>query len=73
MLGVSNRDLYDTIKEGIVRGPSIIFSHDHEKDETRIRGVVYGDDAKTCEKILGMDANALYLYCMSQPMPTGYP
>ena len=26
-----------------------------------------------CEQIIGVDANALYLWCMSRKMPTGQP
>jgi hypothetical protein len=29
--------------------------------------------AKTCKKVLGVDANAVYLGCMVNKMPTGYP
>ena len=30
-----------------------------------------GNEAKMCEKIVGYDANALYLWAMMQDMPTG--
>jgi hypothetical protein len=52
-------------------------------DKTRSLGVKYwfvsarnkifllGNPEKSCQKIIGFDANALYLYCMDQPMPTG--
>jgi len=39
---------------------------------TRIREREYGSAAKVCDRILGVDANALYLWSMMQPMPTGY-
>ena len=38
----------------------------HEANKTKIRN---GD--KLCKKIIGYDANALYLYNISQKMPTG--
>ena len=38
----------------------------HEKDISRIRG---GD---LCKKVIGYDANSLYLYCLAQEMPTGF-
>ncbi|OAJ39748.1 hypothetical protein BDEG_23574 [Batrachochytrium dendrobatidis JEL423] len=46
-------------------GPSIVFHHYHERNKTRIRG------GKLCQKILGYDANALYLWALSQDMPCG--
>ena len=50
----------------IVGGPSIIFHRYHEKDVTRIRG------KDLCKKVIGYDANSLYLFCLAQEMPTGF-
>ena len=55
----------------MVGGPSIIFHHYHEAGQTKLRSPVYREEAKTCQKISGFDANALYLYCLMQPMPVG--
>ena len=66
-----DKDLYYTVNVG---GPSIIFNRYHEKDKTRIRDVEMknkGKDSKVCKKIVGYDANALYLWAIMQPMPTG--
>jgi len=49
----------------LVGGPSIIFHRFHKVDETRIRG------GKLCKKVLGYDANALYLWAISEVMPVG--
>ena len=68
----SNEDLFWLIKNGIVGGPSIIFHRHHEKDVTRLREARYGPQARVCKKILGYDANALYLWALSQQMPTGF-
>lgn len=38
---------------------------------TKIREQEYGQDAKLCDRVVGYDANALYLWSMSQQMPTG--
>lgn len=46
-----------------ISGPSIIFTRHHEAGKTRIRG------DKLCKKILGYDANALYVCAIGQPMP----
>ena len=56
-----NEDLYRTVKQNIVGGPSIIFNRHHKAGETRIRG------GKLCKKIVGYDANALYLWAIAQP------
>ena len=73
LLQRADDDLYPLIKNNIVGGPSIVFHRYHEKDETSIRGVDYGVNARSCKKILGVDANALYLYCMMRPLPEGPP
>ena len=67
-----NADLYTLIRENIVGGPSIIFSRHHERDKTRLRPSEF-KDPKMCKEVLGVDANALYLWCMMQNMPVGVP
>jgi hypothetical protein len=66
LCGSTDQDLYYTIKQNIVGGPSIIFNRHHKSGETKIRE---GD--KICQNIVGYDANALYLWALGQPMPTG--
>ena len=63
----ANQDGYYKIKKNVVGGPSIVFNRYHEADKTRIRG---GD--KMCKKIVGFDANALYLWALMEDMPTGH-
>ncbi|KAJ8319270.1 hypothetical protein KUTeg_004361 [Tegillarca granosa] len=60
-----DEDLYQTFKDNIVGGPSIIFSRHQEAGKTKIRG------GKPCQKIIGFDANALYLWAIDQEMPVG--
>ena len=60
-----NKDLHSTFKSNLVGGPSIVFHRYHETGKTKIRG------DKTCKKIVGYDANALYLSAIMEPMPTG--
>ena len=58
----------------MVGGPSIIFHRYHEKDKTKIREreiTDQGKEPKMCQKIVGYDANALYLWAIMQNMPTG--
>ena len=61
-----NADLYYTLKQNIVGGPSIIFSRYHEKDVTKIK-----KSDKFCKAIVGYDCNGLYSYAIKQQMPTG--
>ena len=63
----TNRDLHKLVKDNIVGGPAIIFHRYHEKDVTKIRG-----GSELCRKIVGYDANALYLWAIMQDMPTGW-
>ena len=64
-----NKDIYKLFKDNIVGGPSIIFNRHHEAGKTFIRNNLN----KPCEQIVGYDANALYLWAIGQPMPSGYP
>ena len=64
-----NKDIYKLFKDNIVGGPSIIFNCHHEAGKTFIRN----NPNKPCEQIVGYDANALYLWAIGQPMPSGYP
>jgi hypothetical protein len=64
-------DLYHTVREQIVGGPSIIFNRYQEKDKTHIRQHEY-KEPKPCKGVVGFDANALYLWALTQPMPTGF-
>ena len=73
LLGEGESDLYQTIKDNLVGGPSVIFHRYHEKDVTTIRQRVYGEDSKVCKLVYGVDANALYLWCLTREMPTGLP
>ena len=63
----TNRDLHKLVKDNIVGGPAIIFHRYHEKGITKIRG-----GSELCRKIVGYDANALYLWAIMQDMPTGW-
>ena len=63
----TNSDLHHLIKDNIVGGPAIIFHRYHEKNVTRIR-----DGSELCRKVVGYDANALYLWALMQDMPTGW-
>ena len=63
-----HKDLVDLFLMNNTGGPALIFDRYQEKDETTIR---HKPGGKLCKKILGLDANALYLDCLAQNMPTG--
>ena len=65
--------LFKLFRDNLVGGPSIVFHREHEKGKTRLRENVYGDAAEACQVILGLDANALYLHCLTQDLPVGMP
>ena len=69
-----NKDLHTLFKKNMVGGPSIIFHRYHEEDKTKIRDreiTDQGKEPKMCQKIVGYDANALYLWAIMQNMPKG--
>jgi hypothetical protein len=59
------KDIYHKMKANIAGGPSIIFNRFAKRNETKIRG------GKLCKKIIGYDANALYLWALGNEMPCG--
>lgn len=61
-----NKDIYQKMKENIAGGPSIIFTRYAKRNETYIR-----DSNKITKKIIGYDANALYLWALGNEMPCG--
>ncbi|EGZ14582.1 hypothetical protein PHYSODRAFT_395325, partial [Phytophthora sojae] len=58
-------EIYGKMKANIAGGPSIIFNRYAKRNETKIRG------GKLCKKIIGYDANALYLWALGNEMPCG--
>ena len=70
LYGAELKEVHDAIQHNLVGGPSIIFHRYQEGGVTQIRSHEY-PDPKICKKIVGYDANALYLYALMQPMPTG--
>ena len=64
------KEAYDMLKNAMVGGPSIVFKRYHEVGVTQIRSHRY-TKTKTCKKIIGYDANALYLSTMLREMPCG--
>jgi hypothetical protein len=58
-------ELYEMYRNNLVGGPSIVFHHYHEKNKTLIR------NQQVCKKVVGFDANGLYLWAIGQDMLCG--
>lgn len=56
-------EIYRKMKANIAGGPSIIFNRYAKRNETKIRG------SKLCKKVIGYDANALYLWRLVMRCP----
>ena len=77
LINEDNKKCFYLLRENNVGGPSIVFHRYHEKDVTRISNVfrknkkyILDSEGKIIKKIIGFDANALYLWSLSQYMPT---
>ena len=68
----NNGDLFKSVKNSLIGGPSIIFKRYAKVDETFIKQRKYGDNAKIVKKIVGFDANSLYLSVLKNILPTGF-
>ena len=68
LINQSNHDLHNLMKSNLVGSPSIVFHRFHKVDETYIRE---GETLhpKLCKSLFEFDANALYLWVISQGMP----
>ena len=64
-------DLYKTLRNQLTGGLSIVFCRYAAARETQIRNHEISNP-ETTEKILGLDANSLYLHAIAQNNPTGY-
>ena len=66
LFGEEEKEIYHDLRSNIVGGPSLVFNRYHEANITYIR-----NGKKLCKSVKGFDANALYLWALSQLMPTG--
>ena len=65
-----SKEAYEMLKGAVVRGLSIVFKGYHEAGVTRMRPHRF-DEPWFCKRILGYDANALYLSTILREMPSG--
>ena len=63
-------EAYDMLRAAVVGGPSLVFTRKHVAGQTRIRSHKY-EEANIVQRILGFDANGLYLSTMAKDMPCG--
>lgn len=59
--------LYKLFRSNMVGGPAIVFKRYAEAEKSNIRN----NPDKPVKKIIGYDANGLYLWALCQPMPVG--
>ena len=64
-----NKDIYQSFKQNIAGGPSIIFNRYHKTSKTFIQN----NPNKPCQKIISYDANALYLWAIGQKLGVRFP
>ena len=69
-LYAQSAEAYEMLKGAVVGGPSLVFTRKHIAGKTRIRSHKY-ELARILKRILGFDANSLYLSTMSKEMPCG--
>ncbi|KAF0688759.1 Aste57867_19665 [Aphanomyces stellatus] len=73
----AQKEVYEMMKANtsIAGGPAIIYKRFAEAMKTYIRAINWqgnaDEKAKLCKKIIGFDANALYLWALSGVMPCG--
>ena len=76
----ANKNVAKLMRKNIVGGPSIVYHRYHLKDVTRIQQLHYDIPSKTWwydnfgkfgKKILGLDCNTLYLWCIAQAQLCG--
>ena len=64
-------DLYKTLRSQLTGGLSLIFCRLAISGETKIRSHEI-ENPETVKKVIGLDANSLYLHAIAQNNPTGY-
>ena len=63
------KEAYEMLKGAVVGEPSLVFTWYHEVRVTKIRSHQKKAEPRLCQRILGYDANALYLSTMLEEMP----
>ena len=65
-----NKDLHETLNNGLTGGLSIILNRHHEAGIKKIRQSELGKAARSCEAIVSYDANTLNLWSIMRDMHT---
>ena len=64
-----NKVAYDILKAAVVSGPSLVFTQYHKAGVTKVQSRQSGQ--KVCTKVLGYNANVLYLLTMAKVCHAG--
>ena len=67
LFDTDTQDIFKTISNCAVGGPSIVFTRHMKANETWLRG----NAATVCKTIIGKDMNSLYLSTLNEKFPTG--
>ncbi len=68
---INRRELFYSLKASLIGGPSIVFTRHAKVNESVIKPYRYSNP-RTVKRILGFDANSLYLSVLQNEMPTGF-
>ena len=78
LISEENKEVFYKLKSNICGGLSLVFHRYHERDVTKIQRTIFqdntwkiGKELNEVKKIVGFDANALYLRCLAQEMLCG--
>ena len=66
------KEVFELLKKGMTGGCCQVFTKYHKVGQTKIKNHKIAKP-KTCKKIVGYDANSLYLGALSMEMPCGKP
>ena len=61
-----SKEIYNLFRENIHGGPYIVFHRYHVANKTKLSNRKFKENAKICKKIIGVDANSLYLWALAQ-------
>ena len=79
VINEANKEIYYILKAGMTGGASTVFCRYQEEGKSHISRTVYNEETnewsvkqgELCKRVLGFDANALYLWTIGQEMPCG--
>lgn len=67
----ANPEIYQKIRQNIRGGISLIFNRYQESGVTKIREEEFGEEARACEGVVGLDVSGMYLSILQQDQCVG--